>query len=122
MDAPQVILIDAASVDPSSVIARPDTSGVSDHQIEVRFPSKVVLHELQQSCDATLTDEMLQSFLEADAADWRSRDAYLAMARAVAGIPSNQKLIGPLHWAWTKTSRVALEGGDVRFFGSAVAL
>jgi hypothetical protein len=122
MPAGSTILIDDIAVDPRVVVASPETRGMDVVRIEVRLPSSVVLHELRQSCDPALTSDQLRAFLVSDARDFRARAAYLAIARAVAGFPSDQEIASPKRWSWSNTTEVTEREGVIRFFGGAVAL
>ena len=116
------IFIDGLPVDPQLVIAPADYRGSVTCRIEVCLPLDVVLHELQESSNPSLTAEKLRDFLAADAKDYRSREAYLVFARAVAGIPSSEKQNGPFRWAWTDTTEVAEDATTMRLKGTAIAL
>ena len=122
MTSLDTIFIDGLPVDPRLVIAPADYRGSVTRRIEVRLPSAVVLQELQESCDPSLTSARLRDFLETDAKDYRSREAYLLFARAVAGIPSTEKQKGPFRWAWTATTDVAEDAAMMCLIGTAIAL
>lgn len=122
MTSLDTIFIDGLPVDPRLVIAPADYRGSIACRIEVRLPSNVVLHELQESCDASLTPERLRDFMAVDAKDYRSREAYLLFARAVAGIPSSEKQKGPFRWAWTGTTNVAEDAATICLMGTAISL
>ena len=116
------VLIDDQKVDARLVTAQASSSGSPACRIEVRIPSHVVLHELQQSCDPMLTRERLGAFLVEDARSYRAREAYIAIAVSVATSPRRDRLTMPHRWNWSSTLEVRELDGHVHFIGTAIPL
>lgn len=113
------ILIDGKALDPRFVSADATSTSGANVRIEVFLPSHVVLHELQECCDATLTGEKLCGFLATDAKDYRGRAAYLTIARACSGIQFEAQAGVPARWNWCECVEVSEGDGMVRFLGTA---
>ena len=120
MQADAKVLIEDQEVDPRIVTALPAPSCLPSVHIEICIPSQVVLHELQESCDPSLTADRLSGFLAEDARDYRAREAYLAMVVAVAALPTGEKATNPNHWNWSDTLEVREVDGQIHFIGTAI--
>ena len=113
------VLIEDKEVDPRIVTALPVPCSLPGVRIEIWIPSQIVLHELQESCDPSLTAAMLSGFLAEDAQDYRAREAYLSMVVAVADLPSREKATIPNHWNWSCTHEVRELDRQIHFIGTA---
>jgi hypothetical protein len=113
------VLIEDKEVDPRIVTALPVPCILPGVRIEICIPSQIVLHELQESCDPSLTAAMLSGFLAEDAQDYRAREAYLAMVVAVAGLPAREQGANQNHWNWSDTLEVRELDGQIHFIGTA---
>lgn len=120
MQAAAKVLIEEKEVDPRIVTALPVPSSLPGVRIEICIPLQVVLHELQESCDPSLTADSLSGFLAEDAQDYRAREAYLAMVVAVAAFPTSEKTTNLNHWNWSDTSEVREVDGQIHFIGTAI--